>query len=151
MRYRVLAIAIMSIVVISLLVAGCGSKKINAEIATQVAKDWTSANATYVSEEITRTIGAKVDVDEDTLRSIVEDQVSNNITWIYSQPEKLSDSAYNVTARTKLNYEIPHIGSGSIDVGFDLTCYTSEVKYIVITYYSDDYETSLEVLDDDDD
>jgi len=75
-----------------------------------------------------------------TLVPIFKDQLKH-VTWTYSEPTKLSGSAYNVIARTTLSFEIPETGSGSVDMGFHLTCSTGqeEVTNVGFTIYSFEY------------
>lgn len=150
-------IAIIGLAVILILLAGvaigCGDDSNNKEIAMQVAKDWTSTEVDYITNNLTMDIWnntfyqTEIPVTEDILRPIIKEQVLNNLTWTYTEENKLTN-VYVIEARTTVNYEVPQIGSGSVDVGYVLYCSWGGygVTSIGQRYYSYEYASSPEYL-----
>lgn len=134
--YKALALATVFVVVVSSLAAGCGGKKVDEDIAAKLAREWTAKNTVYVTDQIHSALSDNTDMDSDTLQSVIEEEMDEGIEWTYSDPEKISDSAYNVIAKTTFEYDVPEVGEASVEIGIELTCYADKAVVADITFDS---------------
>jgi len=75
----------------------CGGKT-SEEVATQVAQDWTSSNVSQVASLLGDLVTGDTPVLRELAAAIINDQISENITWTYSNPTKVSKDRYRVVA-----------------------------------------------------
>lgn len=145
MKHKLLAvILILSIATVLLSLSSSCTGENDEEIATNVAKDWTSENIAYVSEAVAEATISNIQAISSVSASQIEDQINENITWTYSEPTKISDKLYEVIAQATTTISIPVIGSYSISAGFKLTIDTEQEEVSDYNIDIDSFEFSKE-------
>lgn len=117
------------------LISGCETNTKNEKtIALQVAEDWTDESMETVADVIADLVtglvpgvGAIPGVSG-VMSSVIEGQISENISWTYSTPEKKGEGIYEIIAKSTVNIDLPDIGTYEISVDFPLTIDTESAE-----------------------
>ena len=81
----------------------CSSQE---NVASRVATDWVTGSAAVVTEEFVRLTTGEVPFVSQLARSVLEDQLQDNITWEFSQAECAPDDECELTATAVVRIDI---------------------------------------------
>lgn len=99
----------------------CSSQE---NVASRVATEWVTDNAEIVTEEFVRLTTGEVPFVGQLARSVLEDQIQDNITWEFSQAECASDNECELlaTAVVPIDVSLPFDGDKIyvVSLPFDL-------------------------------
>ena len=108
---------------------GC-SPRDPAEIASEVAREWTSNNIDVVSKGIAGQVVGNNPLLETTIAVAISNEIKQRITWEYSQPNKLDKYKYVVITTASTQIEIPLLGNYKVSLNYNLKIDT-ENKHIL--------------------
>ena len=108
---------------------GC-SPRDPAEIASEVAREWTSNNIDVVSKGIAGQVVGNNPLLETTIAVAISNEIKQRITWEYSQPNKLDKYKYVVITTASTQIEIPLLGNYKVSLNYNLEIDT-ENKHIL--------------------
>ena len=145
-------VAISLVVLMGLLLVHCGgdggdNTDREKQVAADVARQWTKEKVNEVSADIAEVVtdgithgmepGVVTTVVKATLEktatSVIEDQITDTVQWIYSEPEKTADSQYKVVTTAFVTITIPipladdKTYDGSLDIKLTVNTKNKEV------------------------
>ena len=123
MKYKrifILTISIIIFIIALPVIPGC-SQKDPAIIATEVAKEWASQNIDTVSKSIAGLIVSESPLFTKIVATTIENKINQNISWEFSEPQKMAEDRYEVTATAYTDTELSLLGTYEISLDYDLT------------------------------
>lgn len=108
----------------------CCAPKDPADIASKVAKEWTSNNVNDVSRGMASLIANSNPLVETAIAMGIGKEINQRIAWEYSQPQKLAEERYQVVTTAYTELELPLLGSYKISVNYNLEVDTKNKQVI---------------------
>ena len=93
--------------------AGCGGGESNEGKALRIAQEWAASRPEPVVGAVVDLFLGNVPIVSGLARNKITDQVNKQLTWEYSEPQRVSGNIYQVTATvsTEAKFEVPIFGS----------------------------------------
>lgn len=101
-----------------------------AEIAANLAREWTANNIDSVSKGIAAQVVSNNPLLEATISAAISNEIKQRITWEYAKPQKLNEVMYGVITTASIPIEVPLLGNYKISVNYNLKINTSEKSVI---------------------
>lgn len=101
-----------------------------AQIASEVAREWTSNNIDTVSKGIAGQVVSNNPLLEATVAVVISNEIKQGIDWEYSHPNKLDQNRYGVVATAFTLIEIPLLGNYRASLNYNLEIDTKEKRVI---------------------
>lgn len=111
-------------------VGGCTPEQDTKIETREIAKQWVRERTETIATQIAESVIGKSPVLQSIAASRIKDLIKDKMGWDFSDPQKIGDDKYSVTAKAQTDFEVPLLGAYGVAVNFDLEIDTEKREVI---------------------